>query len=191
MTYGPAIYISFYHRFVRRDTPCARIGGGPLSDVIESVQGPGLCVLTSLRWPPSEPIARLGRAGFDPITGALEQRPLPPLDADGAPLWLFWEGKDLTLLAVTTLLSSPTGWAKNTKAVWVELRQGVGRVLPSGTRARLALEAAWTATWPDGPLVVRCAGTPQELARWMETDRGESASGPNARNVDGPPAPSI
>lgn len=183
MIFGPSIFVSFYHRFVRSGTRCGRIGSGPLSDVIESVEEPGLCVVSSLGSPSGELTARLGRAGFDPVTGALEQIPLPPLDANGAPLWLFWRGNQFTSMAVTTLLDH-SGWAREGKAVWVELRQGEGRVLPSETDARLLLEAAWTNTWPDGPLVVRFEGTPHDLLRWNEVDRGKSASGADLRDTN-------
>src|SRR3982751_4271491 len=83
------------------------------------------CVLASLLSPPGEPVAILGRAEFDPETGEIEHMPLPALDADGAPAWLFWAGSQLTSSGAATLIKECTGWDEET-GVWVELRHGAG-----------------------------------------------------------------
>ena len=143
---------------------CVRLGGGALSEVLSVVGNHGLVVLSSLRSPPGGFNVVLGRATFDPATGDLTQQPLPPLDADGAPGWLFWAGDRLTATAAAHWLGPGRGALVGGSTAWLEL---CGQTLTSHRwepEGRQRLEAAWCDTWPLGSVFVGFTGTHRALA---------------------------
>lgn len=167
MIFGPSIYVEFYYRFVKDGVACARIGGGALTDVLEAVKGPGICVLSSLVVTHDCPIMRMGRATVDLEANTITQNELRDLDRDGASFWLFWHGTRLTSRVAHYLSSRPQP-AGGASVTWVELDQDVPSELADEQAARERMEFAWTMPMPHGPVIIRFQGAADDLLTWSK-----------------------
>ncbi len=169
MIFGPPIYVEFYYRFVKNGVACARIGGGALTDVLETIDGPGICVLSSMAVPHDCPIMRMGRATVDLEANTITQNDLPALDRDGASFWLFWHGNRLTSAAADYLSGLPQKEGE-APVIWVELNRDVPSGLADEQAARERMESAWTMAMPHGPVVVRFQGAADDLRTWSKAE---------------------
>jgi hypothetical protein len=159
----PSIYVSFYRRRLQGEVPYSSIGSGSLTDVLTECGGPGLFLVSSLRSPPGDLWARLGTATIDSGTGNVTPRELPPLYADGAPGWFFWQGTFLTGLAALWIDAHTNDLPPSSEPRWLELYAGRVAGLVPDRGVRLRLETAWVETWPAGAVFVRFDGASAEL----------------------------
>lgn len=162
----PSIYVDFYSRYIANGTRVTRMGGGALDDVLPYICKPGICVISSLISESDCPTVKLGRAKIDPNQG-LVPLPLPPLDANGVPAWLFWEGASISAYAAAFLQSSlPRSPAAAVS--WLHMKRPSLCELLGEKAIQHRLEDAWTRKWPDGPVFVRYEGTLDQLEHWAE-----------------------
>jgi hypothetical protein len=154
----PSIYVSFYRRQLQGEVSYSSIGSGPLTDVLTESGNAGLFLVSSLRSPPDDLWARLGTATIDPGAGGVRSRELPPLYADGAPGWFFWQGTSLTGVAARWIDAHASDLPGPSEPLWLELNAWRVTGLVPHQRIRLQLESAWVDTWPAGPVFVRFDG---------------------------------
>jgi hypothetical protein len=159
----PSIYASFYRRRLENEVSYSSIGSGALTDVLTECGSPGLFVVSSLRSPPEDLWARLGTATIDPGAGGIRPRALPPLYADGAPGWFFWQGTSLTFVAARWIGAHANDLPAPSEPLWLELFAGRVIGMVPHQLIRLRLESAWVDTWPTGPVFVRFDGASEGL----------------------------
>lgn len=163
----PSIYVDFYSRYISNGVSVARMGGGELCDVLRYICRPGISVVSSLRSPPGCPTITMGRALVDPERG-LAPLELPPLDANGGPFWLFWEGNDLTAKAAA-FIQNHHDLSIGQSVLWLRIEGRIAINLLSAEDVVASLESSWTDAWPSGSVFVRFEGDTELLARWIRT----------------------
>jgi hypothetical protein len=167
---GPPIYVEFYFSFVKNAIACSRIGGGALTDVLEAINRPGICVLSSLFVPLECPIMKMGRATVDLDANTITQNELPELDRKGASFWLFWHGSRFISTAAH-YLSDRLRPEDETSVKWIELNRAAPRELADEQAAREHMELAWTTPLPHGPVIVRFQGVSGDLQPWLKASQ--------------------
>lgn len=165
MTPQPAIFVHFYFRYVKNGIPCTRIGGGCLDDVLDLVDQVGICVLSTLEPLAGDLTVKIGRALVDDVSGGITQLPVPDLDYNGAPIWLFWNGANITGAAARHI-ERELDASRGSLVRWVRVDSGKVTGVDTDDEARLGLEAAWANVIPNGPVYVRFQGERSDLGIW-------------------------